>query len=296
MLSLDPRRILIDPPGLQLILDQPSTLVVDASVELAAPRFDGDYQVASGRQAWLQDHIPGARHADLLEALADPSADFSFALPDPRSLEHALGALGVGRAENIVLYDRHDGFWAARLWWMLRSLGIAARVLDGGFKAWRRAGLAECSGEEAGGENPTELTLTPLPGYWASHETVQAVAAGEAPGTLVCALSAALFEGRAVTRYARRGHIPGSLNRPARALFDAQGRYLPPAALAQALGADLLNGTQPLILYCGGGISAAATALALTLLGREQVAIYDGSLQQWAADHALPMTTGAAPA
>jgi len=122
---------------------------------------------------------------------------------------------------------------------------------------------------------------------------VLAVLDGQSPGTLVCALSKGLFEGSAVTRYARRGHIPGSLNRPARELFDEQGRYLPPDTLARVLGPSLLEGAQPLILYCGGGISAAATALALTRLGRQDVSIYDGSLQEWAADPALPITTGA---
>lgn len=49
------------------------------------------------------------------------------------------------------------------------------------------------------------------------------------------------------------------------------------------------------LLYCGGGISAAATAFALTLQGRANVMIYDGSLQQWSANPALPITTGATP-
>jgi thiosulfate/3-mercaptopyruvate sulfurtransferase len=111
----------------------------------------------------------------------------------------------------------------------------------------------------------------------------------------VCALSAGLFEGSAVTRYARRGHIPGSLNLPARELFDEHGFYLHTDALEAVLD-PLLQTPEPLILYCGGGISAASQARALTLLGRSNVLIYDGSLQEWAADPRLPMTTGAAPA
>lgn len=286
--------ILIAPQALHQALAEPGLLLLDASVELAAAAFDGDYRVASGEAAWRQEHIPGARHADLLHALADTTAGFSFALPSPAALQQPLARLGVGSARRIVIYDRHDGFWAARLWWMLRSLGIPAAVLDGGLKAWRHAGLPLAQGDEAGTTGP----LRPLharDGFWASRENVLAVVEGRAPGTLVCALSAALFDGSAVTRYARRGHIPGSLSHPARGLFDEGGRYLPAPQLAQALGA-LLEGEQPLILYCGGGISAAATALALTLLGRQRVSIYDGSLQEWAADPALPMSTGAAPA
>ncbi|MBK4998098.1 sulfurtransferase [Pseudomonas sp. S31] len=287
---------LISPTTLNSALQQPGLLVLDASVELAAARFDGDYRIASGRAAWLQGHIPGAHHADLTRDLADTTASFSFALPSVEQAAAALSRLGVGQARDIVVYDRQDGFWAARLWWMLRSLGIAARVLDGGLRAWQNTGLALAYGEEAAAQHPSSaLDISARAGYWASRDDVLAVLAGQRQGTLVCALSAGLFDGSAITRYARRGHIPGSLNRPARTLFDDQGRYLPRQALTQALGTGLVEGDEPLILYCGGGISAAATALALTLLGRPNVYLYDGSLQEWAADPALPMTTGAAP-
>ena len=139
--------ILIAPQALHQAPGRTRLLLLDASVELAAAAFDGDYRVASGEAAWRQEHIPGARHADLLHALADGAAGFSFALPSPAALQQPLARLGVGGARRIVIYDRHDGFWAARLWWMLRSLGIAAAVLDGGLKAWRQAGLPLAQGE-----------------------------------------------------------------------------------------------------------------------------------------------------
>jgi thiosulfate/3-mercaptopyruvate sulfurtransferase len=46
------------------------------------------------------------------------------------------------------------------------------------------------------------------------------------------------------------------------------------------------------ITYCGAGIAASSDALALTLLGVPNVAVYDGSLAEWTADAALPMETG----
>lgn len=279
--------LLIDAPALAARLGRPRLRVLDASVELPAPRFDGDYRPASGRDGWRAAHIPGARHADLLQALADPGAGFGFACPRWPALAAALQALGIGDDSEVVVYDRSDGFWAARLWWMLRSVGVAVRVLDGGWRAWCAAGLAQAHGD--GGEIvPGTLTPRPRPALWADRRQVEAVVAGRAPGTLVCALSAALFAGHAPSRYARRGHIPGSRNLPARLLFAADGRYLPPARLAQVL-APLREAARPLLLYCGGGISAAAEALALALLGETEVAIYDGSLQEWAADPALPL-------
>ncbi|MFV3411572.1 sulfurtransferase [Pseudomonas nitroreducens] len=288
--------ILISAKELAATLDDPRLCLLDASVELAAPAFDGDYRVESGHAGWFAGHIRGARHADLLSDLADPQASFSFARPDPQRAKDALRKLGLHDDSLIVIYDRSDGFWAARLWWMLRSLGIDAAVLEGGLRAWIAAGFALQQGESTEAQSGTLSTPANYrERFWIDRRDVEQVVAGKADGTLVCALSAALFDGSAVSRYARRGHIPGSRNLPARSLFDDDGRYRRGAALGEAL-AGLRQAEPPLLLYCGGGISAAALALALTLAGETRVAIYDGSLQEWAADPSLPLTTGAAPA
>ncbi|WP_236201849.1 sulfurtransferase [Pseudomonas pseudonitroreducens] len=277
-------------------LDDPRLCLLDASVELATAEFDGDYRVKSGYAGWLAWHIRGARHADLLTELADPQASFSFALPQAHAALDALQKLGIRDDSRIVIYDRSDGFWAARLWWMLRSLGIDAAVLDGGLRAWIAAGFTLEQGESpAAQRGALSAPAQYRDGFWIDRQGVEKVVAGDAEGTLVCALSAALFDGSAVTRYARRGHIPGSANLPARSLFDDDGCYRRGAALSEALAA-LRQAEAPLLLYCGGGISAAALALALTLAGETRVAIYDGSLQEWAAEPSLPLTTGAAPA
>ena len=288
--------LLVDTQWLHAHRADPTLVILDATVVLPSPAFDGDYRVQSGEDGWLQAHIPGARHADLLTDLADTHASFSFALPTPETLVNRLANLGAGQGKSLVIYDRADGFWAARLWWMLRGAGIDAKVLDGGFNAWRAAGLPEHNGPAEPVTPVQPWVINPRAGLWIDRRGVEAIVDGRAPGLLICALGAALFEGTAPTRYARRGHIPGSQNLPARQLFDAHGRYLPKDALALVIGPTLLHSEGPLILYCGGGISAAANALALTLLGRQDIAIYDGSLQEWAADTRLPMTTGAAPA
>ncbi|MFC9846179.1 rhodanese-like domain-containing protein [Streptomyces sp. NPDC060223] len=138
---------------------------------------------------------------------------------------------------------------------------------------------------------PADRTLTPvpLPHVWASLPDVVAVLRGERPGTLVCALPESGFDGSAPTRYSRRGHIPGSLNLPGRGLLDEAGRFLPRAELAARVGAVLDDTASPVVLYCGGGISAAGAALALTLLGRTDVTLYDGSLEEWSADPERPL-------
>jgi thiosulfate/3-mercaptopyruvate sulfurtransferase len=271
-------------------LRDPNVLILDATVILPAPRFDADYRASSGESRWLAAHIPGARFADLLGSLSAHDAPYHFAVPDPQTLAEALRALGVDDEKQVVVYDSESGSWAARLWWMLRSLGIRASILDGGLARWR----IEDQPIESGPVEPipgAALTVRIDSKAWVSRAFVEGVVRGEETGTLINALSPELFNGTAPTRYRRRGHIPGSRNLPARQLFASNGAYLQPADLAHQAAPVLAGAARPLILYCGGGISAAADALALTLLGETEVSIYDGSLEEWAADPALPLVS-----
>ncbi len=47
-----------------------------------------------------------------------------------------------------------------------------------------------------------------------------------------------------------------------------------------------------MITYCGGGIAASGVAFALRLAGRDNVSVYDASLEEWATDPSLPIETG----
>ena len=272
-------------------LRDPNILILDATVTLPPPRFDGDYRASSGESRYLAAHIPGARFADLLGSLSAHDAPYHFAVPDPKTLAEAFRSLGVDDDKQVVVYDSESGLWAARLWWMLRSLGIEAAVLDGGFTRWRLEDLPVESGAVEPAPAAT-LTIKPDPGAWVDRGHVEAIVRGNEAGTLICALSRELFDGTALTRYRRRGHIPGSRNFPARELFAADGTYLQPSQLVLRAGAVLTDVPRPIVLYCGGGVSAAANALALTLLGERQISIYDGSLEEWAADATLPLTSG----
>lgn len=286
--------ILIPAPELATRLRDPQLVILDATVVLPSPRFDGDYRAASGLERYREAHIHGAVFADLLGDLSDHTAPFHFAMPSPAALTEALRRLGIADGKEVVIYDGESGLWAARLWWMLRSIGIAAAVLDGGFKRWRELDLPIDSGDAPSPPiAPTASLSTRVDARaWADRAQVEAIVRHESPGTLVCALSADVYSGKAPTRYARRGHIPGSRNFPARDLFAADGTYAATQDLARHADAALAAADRPLVIYCGGGISAAANALALTLLGERDIQIYDGSLEEWAADPRLPLALG----
>lgn len=271
--------------------------ILDATVILPAAEFDGDYRPASGYPDWLAEHIPGSRHADMLYDLADPQVNNSFACPTAERLTAWLVEKAISASTPLVIYDKGAGFWAARLWWVLRSYGLTARVLDGGFRAWQQAYLPTEHGPAAedplpsSGSNSTIYSLTQPPRGWITLPEVEQLVMTPGRGQLICALSVAVFSGQAVTRYARRGHLPGSICFPARALLDDKGRFLPRDTLVKTARDAGLSAEDPLVIYCGGGISAASLALGLTLAGFTRLRIYDGSLQEWAARPDLPLLT-----
>jgi thiosulfate/3-mercaptopyruvate sulfurtransferase len=274
----------------------PPLVVLDATVLLPAAAHDGDYRPASGRGRFIAGHIPTARYADLLGDFSDHATPYHFARPPAVQLARALGRLGVTSSSVVVSYDSAGGVWAARLWWMLRWIGVRAAVLDGGWQGWVAGGGAVESGEPQPPDPPgaddcaPAVTACERPGMWADKTDVLEIVSGSRAGTLVCALSEELFTGTAPTRYARRGHIPSSLNIPARSLLTPGGQLRPLGELREA--AARIPATAPVTVYCGGGISAAVVAQALSITGREDVAIYDGSLEEWSADADLPLDLG----
>ncbi len=286
---------LVSPSWLAAHLGPPVT-VLDATVLLPAATHDGDYRPASGRERFAAAHIPTARYADLLGDLSDHTASYHFARPSAARLAAAVGRLGVTDSSAVVCYDAAGGAWAARLWWMLHWISVRAAVLDGGWQGWLASGGAVESGAPQGpdlpeaGHGAPAVTARERPGMWADRTDVLDVVNGSQAGALVCALSEELFAGTAPTRYARRGHIPSSLNIPARTLLTPGGRLRPPAELREA--AALIPDIAPVTVYCGGGISAAVVAHALLITGREDVSIYDGSLEEWSADAELPLDLG----
>lgn len=261
--------------------------VLDATYLLHPPAADGDHRGGPARDRWLEAHVPGAGYADVAADFSDPTAPFHFTHPEPQAVADALAASGVARDDRVVVYDTAGALWAARLWYLLRWIGVDVRVLDGGLDAWREAGGRVESGEAAAARPAPRWTAQPVRAAWITREELERRPASQ---PLVCGLSRGLFDGVETTRYARRGHIPGSVSVPARSLFTASGRIRPASEIVAAHRAAgvPLDGAE-ILLYCGGGISACASALALAHIGVETVRVYDASLEEWAADPALPL-------
>ncbi len=268
----------------------PALRLFDVTTHLR-PATPGPWAVESGRADFLAAHIPGAAFLDLQTALSDTASPLRFTQPGPARLAAALAAAGLGDGDQAVLYSSTSPMWATRVWWLLQSLGIDAQVLDGGLPKWRAEGRPLASGE-AGHPPAAQLTPRPQPARWADKQDVL-LAIGNARVCTLNALSEALHAGHAPIHYGRPGHILGSVNLPYSALLDAQGCFLPAAQLRAALAGVGALAAPRVLCYCGGGIAATLDAMALHLAGHGNVAVYDGSLQEWAADPTLPMATAA---
>ena len=283
---------LIQAEELARLLGRESLVILDVTVDLAPARFDGDYRPESGAAPWRAAHVPGSRHVDLLTSFSEPATGLHFSRPRVDQLTEEIAALGISVKSDIVLYDRGSMTWASRFWWLLRSVGIGARVLDGGLARWQASGLPVESGDivpaPRAGETHRAHRYAPM---WVDRDDVLAISDGRAPGTLVCALAPSQFSGAEKTRYSRRGHIPGSRNLSAKSLLDDTGRLRDVAEVRAAASAALEGASGPVVLYCGGGVSACLTALGLVLAGYDDVRVYDGSLEEWTADPALPLVT-----
>jgi thiosulfate/3-mercaptopyruvate sulfurtransferase len=283
---------LIDADALAAVLDDPALRLFDATVNLVRPPDGGPYTVHSGRAGYEAAHVPGAGFADLAEALSDPDSPLAFTLPSPDWFASAAGRLGIGGGTHVVVYAQDSPMWATRLWWQLRYFGFdAVSVLDGGLPAWKASGRAL---SDAPVEYPVaSFVARPRSGWVARRAEIETIVSGGASACLVNALTPPVFRGEGPTSYSRPGRIPGSVNAPWTALIDPDtNRFRSAPELRQALDAAGALGERPVIAYCGGGISATVDLFALSLLGRDDARLYDGSLTEWTRDPALPVEVG----
>jgi thiosulfate/3-mercaptopyruvate sulfurtransferase len=270
-------------------LKDPDLRVLDCTVVMQqAP--GGGYAFASGRDDYVKSHIPGAVFCDVTDDLRDRSDPRPQMMPSAQQISEVMAGLGVGAETRVVLYDRGNHSWAARAWWSLKTFDFDdAAVLDGGWQKWRAEGRPVSS--EPGTYPRGKFAARYRPELLASKADVMA-ALGDRDTLIINALSPAAHSGQA-KQFARAGRIKGSANVHADSLLDAASKaYLSRAELGEHFGDVGAKKARRIITYCGGGVSACSDALALTLLGFDNVRVYDGSLAEWTADPNAPMETG----
>ena len=254
--------------------------IVDASLHLPG----------SGRDAageFAEAHIPGAVFMDLA-ALVDPTALADNSLPSAAAFAEAMQALGIGDGSRIIVYDNSDIKTSARAWYMLRLFGAQdVAILDGGLAKWRAEG------------RPVQSEQTPIrPRHFTTWQNTAKLRGmgdvlaniGTKDEQVVDARSAARFAGMTPEPRAgiAPGHIPGSYNVPYSSLYQADGTFKDRSGIRAAFEGAGVDLARPIITSCGSGITACVLAFGLHLLGKQDVALYDGSWAEWGAFDTTP--------
>ncbi len=243
----------------------------------------------TGRELYETAHIPGAVYFDIDE-IADTSSNLPHMMSDKDQFIQHMQKLGLGDGYRIVVYDQNRFCASARAWWMLRVMGHKdVVVLDGGLSAW----------VDAGGQTEDLLPNTIEPRQFTANRaptlekniTEMRMIVENASAQIIDARGEKRFTGEAPEprKGLSSGHMPGALNLPSDKLIDAHGKLLPLEQLKaafRATGADL---EKPIVTTCGSGVTASILALALARIGREDVAVYDGSWSEWASSPDCPI-------
>lgn len=270
------------------VADLAADLAAGAGIVLADVRWT--LAEPDGRAAYAAGHLPGAGYVDLeTELTTHRPTGGRHPLPDQDVFQAAMRRIGVSADTPVVAYDQATSLAAARLWWLLTDAGQRhVRVLDGGLAAWQTAGLPVETGP---GTVVAEGDFVAEPGHRPRADaTAMAAILVRGGPTLVDVRAADRYAGENETVDPVAGHIPGALSRPSTDNLVDSGRFKPAGEIA-ARFADIPG--EP-ILYCGSGVTAAHTLLALESIGRTG-SIYPGSWSDWITDPARPRATGLRP-
>jgi thiosulfate/3-mercaptopyruvate sulfurtransferase len=206
-----------------------------------------------------------------------------------------IGDAGLRLDQPIVVYN-HSGKTvqsgrAAIVYWMLKTAGAEdIAIMNGGFKAWRAAGLPEA--EEPFVAQPIITNVSYSRDWWADPLDIFAVTTGQHDGAILDArldgqVRKSMETGKPIMSMPMAQYMPASffmrhlsadsLTTPAKSEFRAE---------LEARGIDL--GTGMLISVCQTGeLSALSWFYASEIVGIDNVRYYPDALRGWEGDGGL---------
>lgn len=244
--------------------------IIDCTYHLSDP--------SKGNEIYRLKHIPGAVYFDLASDLSGQvqSHGGRHPLPDMEIFKRKLEEAGISNHTTVIAYDGGEGCFAARFWWLLKYAGHQnVFVLDGGMKAWEKAGLPV-----------TDMIPEYKPAKFAVQLDHSILASYEEVKQRTITRSTVLIDSRAKERYLGLnepldripGHIPGAVNCEWTEGFkddywksqeEQKKRFLH------------LQKKDDIIVYCGSGVTATPNVIALLEAGFKNVKLYAGSYSDW---------------
>ena len=265
-------------------LSDPDLRILDASWYLPFMKRDpiAEYKA---------EHIPEARFFDIDE-ISDSSSDLPHMVPPVEKFTSRMRKMGVGNGNVIVVYDGEGLFSAARVWWLFKLMGhndIA--VLDGGLPKWKAENRPV---QDKLPSIRNRHMMAKRQNHMIKDVTQVASASKLRNYEIIDARPSQRFRGEAPEprKGLRSGHIPGSKNVFFKTLLEEDGTMKKPHDIRAIFLAAGVNLEKPTITTCGSGVTAAVLNLGLSLIGKTDHALYDGSWSEWGQCTTLPIATG----
>ncbi len=256
--------------------DAPEVVVIDTRFSLPEPDL--------GHHQYLAGHIPGAYYLDLNKDLSSDVQPHGgrHPLPDWAVFTAKLNQLGIHSAApkgpaQIVIYDDSRFAFAARLWWMLRYLGHEqVAILDGGIKAWERAGYPvsiDIPEVKAGDFKPKRQT------DWTVDIEAVRQRKDRSDVVVIDSRSPERFRGEVEPIDPIAGSIPSAIN----AFWQQNTTEIGQIKNTKALTDQWANldPKAEIIVYCGSGVTACVNLFSLVVAGHPMHKLYPGGWSDW---------------
>lgn len=237
------------------------------------------------KKDYEESHLPGAINI-WRDDIEDQSYPYKGMMASKEIIEALFSRMGIENKDTLIIYDKHGGYDATRLWWVLQNYDFGAiKILNGGIKTWRAVGGKTTN--EVTKQQPSTFKL-PTEGsmkYVIDLKTLLHEMEKENPPLLLDTRTMDEFTGKHQKSGATRaGRLPHSrlIDWAEAVEYHGSGKFRSIGDLENLYGQLGISKNHPIVTYCHTGVRSAHTTFVLTqLLGYKDVKNYDGSWSEW---------------
>jgi thiosulfate/3-mercaptopyruvate sulfurtransferase len=250
-------------------LDLPNLIILDASLKENQAKTLSDFENL---------RIPNARFFDLKTAFSDQNNPLPNSLPSPSQFEDEARKIGISKNSFLVVYDNLGIYSSPRAWWIFQVMGFTnIAVLDGGLPQWIKHNYPV--------ETIPENEIYNLGDFKVDFQKELVKTKHQVERNIIDQ-KYLIVDARIENRYngivketragLQSGHISKALNIPYTSVLH-NNTFLQPEELKTVLKPS----SQPIIVYCGSGVTACIIVLAYALIESDNCSVYDGSWAEW---------------